>query len=146
MAILKKKIIQGAKDNNDTETLNNLNDVYIITAKPDSNLTNVITNSNYFKQEIGKKITEIESGVYKKTSFPIAFPDSEFSTHNAIGRCDVHNVKVEPNGDISATIIDYYDFDKRSKSPIIKNGYIQQQNGHLTNYALMIPIRIKIKK
>ena len=42
----------------------------------------------------------------------------------------MHNVKVEPNGDISATIIDYYDFDKRSNNPIIKNGYIQQQNGH----------------
>lgn len=39
-----------------------------------------------------------------------------------------------------------YDFDKRSNNPIIKNGYIQQQNGHLKNYALMIPIRIRRKK
>jgi len=82
----------------------------------------------------------------KKTSFSVAFPNSEFSAHNAIGRCDVHNVKVEHNGDISATIIDYYDFDKKSNNPIIKNGYIQQQNGHLVNYALMIPIQIKVKK
>lgn len=143
---LKEKIIQGAKDNNDIETLNNLDGVYVITAKPDSNLTKSINNSSYFKQEIDKRITEIESGEYEKASFPISFPDSEFSTHNAIGRCDVHNVKVEPNGDISATIIDYYDFDKRSNNPIIKNGYIQQQNGHLKNYALMIPIRIRRKK
>ena len=143
---LKEKIIQGAKDNNDIETLNNLDGVYVITAKPDSNLTKSINNSSYFKQEIDKRITDIKSGEYEKASFPISFPDSEFSTHNAIGRCDVHNVKVEPNGDITATIIDYYDFDKRSNNPIIKNGYIQQQNGHLINYALMIPIRIRKKK
>ena len=143
---LEEKIIQGAKDNNDIETLNNLNDVYIITAKPDSNLTKTINNSNYLKKEIDKKISEIESGVYEKSSFPIAFPNSEFSNHNAIGRCDVHNVKVESDGYLSATIIDYYDFDKRSSNLIVKNGYIQQQNGHLSNYALMIPIRIKIKK
>ena len=144
--LLKEKIIQGAKDNNDIETLNNLDKVYVITAKPDSNLTSAIKNSKYFRQEIDKRITGIESGVYEKTFFPIAFPDSEVSTHNAIGRCDVHNVKLEPNGDISAIIIDYYDFGKRSNNPIVKNGYIQQQNGHLTNYALMIPIRIKMKK
>jgi len=143
---LKEKIIQGAKENCDTETLNNLDDVYVITAKPDSNLTKSINNSSYFKHEIDKRINEIQSGEYEKASFSIAFPDSEFSTHNAIGRCDVHNIKVEPDGDISATIIDYYDFDKRSNNPIIKNGYIQQQNRHLTNYALMIPIRIRRKK
>ena len=39
-----------------------------------------------------------------------------------------------------------YYFDNRSNKPIIKNGYIQQQNGHLKNYALVIPIRMKIKK
>ena len=144
--LLKEKIIQGAKDNNDIETLNNLDKVYVITAKPDSKLTKAINNSNYFKQEIGKRIGEIESGVYDKTFFPIAFPNSEVTTHNAVGRCDVHNVKLEPNGDISATIIDYYDFSKRSSNPIVNNGYIQQQNGHLTNYALMVPIRIKMKK
>ena len=144
--VLKEKIIQGAKDNNDIETLNNLDKVFVITAKPDSNLTKAINNSNHFRQEIDKRITEIESGVYEKASFSIAFPDSEISTHNTIGRCDVYNAKVEPNGDISAIIIDYYDFDKRSNNPIVKNGYIQQQNGHLTNYALMVPIRIKMKK
>ena len=53
---------------------------------------------------------------------------------------------LQTNGEISATIIDYYDFDKKSNYPLVKNGYIQQQNGHLSNYALMIPIRIKIKK
>ena len=39
-----------------------------------------------------------------------------------------------------------YYFDNRSNNPIIKNGYIQQQNGRLSNYALMIPIRVKLKK
>ena len=143
---LKEKIIKGAKDNNDIETLNNLDKVYVITAKPDSKLAQKVINSSYFKQEIDKRITKIESGEYEKTSFSVAFPDTDFSTHNAIGRCDVHNVKVEFNGDISATIIDYYDFDKKSNNPIVKNGYIQQQNGHLNNYALMVPIRIKVKK
>ncbi len=57
----------------------------------------------------------------------------------------MHNVKVEPNGDISATIIDYYDFSKNGGF-INNNAYIQQQNKKLENYALVIPIRMKIKK
>ena len=143
---LKEKIIQGAKDNNDSETLNNLEKVYVVTAKPDSNIAQEVINSSYFKQEIDKRITKIESGEYEKTSFSIAFPDSEISTHNTIGKSDVHNVKIDSDGYLNATIIDYYDFDKNSNYPLVKNGYIQQQNGHLNSYALMIPIRIKVKK
>ena len=65
---------------------------------------------------------------------------------NVIGRCDVYNVEIDKNGYITVTIIDYYDFDKNNMSFIPRNAYIQQQNGHLVNYALMIPIRIKMVK
>ena len=143
---IKEKIIEGAKDNNDDETLNNLDKVHVVTAKPDSKLAKEVVKSSYLKQEIDKNFTEIESGTYEKTSFSVAFPDSDFSTHNAIGKCDIHNVKIDSDGYLNATIIDYYDFDKKSNNPIVKIGYIQQQNGHLNNYALMVPIRIKVKK
>ena len=99
----------------------------------------------YKEQKKLKKITEIESGEYEKSSFSIAFPDLEFSTHNAIGRCDVYNVKIDSNGYLTATIIDYYDFSPKGGF-INNNANIQQQNGKLENYALVIPIRMKIKK
>ena len=153
---LKEKIIQGAKDNNDDETLNNLDKVYVVTAKPDSNLTKIIENNKYLNNEFEKKYGDIVSGKYENSYFSIDFPKSEhkiiadynkdFSTHNTIGRCDVHNIKLESNGDVSATIIDYYDFDKHNTTEYIRNAYLQQQNGRLSNYALMIPIRVKFKK
>ena len=153
---LKEKIIQGAKENGDTETLNNLDKVYVVTAKMDSEITKDIVNNPYFQDELKNRLDDISQGKYKDSSFSIDFPTSEhkivadfnkdFSTHNTIGKCDVYNVKIESNGEISATIIDYYNFDKHNMATRAKNAYLQQQNGRLCNYALMIPIRVKLKK
>ena len=151
---IKEKIIECAKENNDTKTLNNVNDVFVITAKPSSDLTNLVINNPKFNQEIENRISDIEDGKYEKSSFSYIFNDidrsekdkyKDFSTNHVISKCDVHNVKVEQNGEISATIIDYYDFSKGGGS-INDNAYKQQQNRHLENYALVIPIRMKIKK
>ena len=58
----------------------------------------------------------------------------------------MHNVKLGQDEYIHATIIDYYNFDKHNMTPRARNAYLQQQNGRLNNYALMIPIRVKLKK
>ena len=152
---LKEKIIQGAKENGDIETLNNLDKVYVVTAKMDSEITKDIVNNPYFKDELKNKLEDISKGKYKDSSFSINFPNSEhkivadfnkdFSTHNTIGNCDVHNLELGQDGYIHATIIDYYNFDRHNTANHAKNAYIQQQNGHLKNYAIMIPIRIKVK-
>jgi hypothetical protein len=102
--------------------------------------------------KIKTKINLIGVFSYFSLDFPqskykiIADSEKDFSTHNTLGRCDVHNAKVEPNGEISAIIIDYYDFDKHNMTKYIRNAYLQQQNGRLSNYAIMIPVRIKLKK
>ena len=153
---LKEKIIQGAKENGDIETLNNLDNVYVVTAKMDSEITKDIVNNPYFQDELKNRLEDISKGKYKNSSFSIDFPKSEykiiadfnkdFSTHNTIGKCDVHNVELGQDGYIHATIIDYYNFDKHNMTPRARNAYLQQQNGRLSNYALMIPIRVKLKK
>ncbi len=93
------------------------------------NYTNTYTKDNkiYSKRDIGQKDT-----------------DKKFSTNHTISKCDVHNVKIDTNGYLTATIIDYYDFSPKGGF-INNNANIQQQNGKLENYALVIPIRIKIK-
>lgn len=154
--IIKEKIICGAKDNNDMKTLKNPYNVYVVTAKPDSPITQSVENSPYLKKEIDNRAEDIKNGKYEQKSFSIAFPNSKtlmigdinknFSTHNVLGKCDICNVKIEPDGSYTATVVDYYDFSKNSTNPLAKNGYLQQKNGHLENYAIMIPIRIKKKK
>ena len=151
---IKEKIIECAKENNDTKTLNNVNDVFVITAKPSSDLTNLVINNPNFNQEIESRLSDIKEGKYEKSSFSYVFKDidrgekdkyKDFSTNHVISKCDVHNVKLDSDGYISATIIDYYDFSKGGGS-INNNAYKQQQNEYLENYVLVIPIRMKINK
>jgi len=121
---LKNKIIQGAKENGDIETLKNLDKVYVFTAKMDSEITKDIVNNPFFQDELKNKLEDISKGKYKNSSFSIDFPKSEhkivadfnkdFSTHNTIGKCDVHNVELGQDGYIHATIIDYYNFDRHN--------------------------------
>jgi len=120
------------------------------------NLTIYHDLRTYFQDELKNRLEDISKGKYKNSSFSIDFPKSEykiiadfnkdFSTHNTIGKCDVHNVELGQDGYIHATIIDYYNFDKHNMTPRARNAYLQQQNGRLSNYALMIPIRVKLKK
>ena len=151
---IREKVVKEAKTNNDIETVHNPNNVFVITAKPGSNLTKLVVNDSSFKAEIENKLSDIKNGKYEKSNFTYIFQNKKpsekdyldhFSTGYTIGKCDVHNVKLESDGYVSAIIIDYYDFSKGGVW-FNNNANIQQQNKKLENYALVIPIRIKIKK
>ena len=150
---IKEKIIKEAKTNNDVETINNPDNIFVITAKPSSDVTKFVINDSKFNETLENKLPEISSGKYKNSYFSFEFKDKEnlkdkdknFSTNHTIGRCDVHNVEIGSDGYLTATIIDYYDFSPKG-SFINNNANIQQQNKKLENYALVIPIRMKLKK
>ena len=70
--------------------------------------------------------------------------NKDFTLYNTLKNTTIYDVKYELDGYISMKIIDYYDFSS-SNNVIVDNAYRQQQNGHLKNYALIIPIRINSK-
>ena len=68
-----------------------------------------------------------------------------------IGKSIIYSPKSDNLGNISTTLVDYYDFEKiktdknsnlltRLITPINNNAYIQQKSGKLTNYIIIIPI------
>ena len=151
---IREKVIECAKENNDQDTLKNPNNVFVITVRPSSDLTNLIINDTDFNKDLETKLQDIKNGKYENSAYSFVFKDNvtgqkdidkKFSTNHTISKCDVHNVKIDSNGYLTATIIDYYDFSKNGGF-INNNAYIQQQNKKLENYALVIPIRMKIKK
>ena len=152
---IREKVIKGATENQDTETLKNLDSVFVITVKPSSDLAKLVMNDPNFHATLEENLSDIKKGKYNNSYFSFGFEDNpakekdEYkmaSTYKTIHLCDVHDVKIDTDGYISATIIDYYNFDKHNMSTIPRNAYIQQQNKKLENYALVIPIRVKIKK
>ena len=148
------KVKKAALAENDTRTLKNIKDIYTVAVKPNSKLTNMILQSSDLRNELKIHMDDIKLGKYVNKSMSFTFKESNFndigtakkikiSTHNTINLCDLYNIKYEKNGDITFTIVDYYDF-ADSDNMIVKNAYLQQKNGRLEPYVLIVPIRIKL--
>ena len=113
-----------------------------------TSLMNNLMNSDEFIDAINKEKDNIKNGFYKNSSFSISFTN-DFNLALTIGKCNIYNPRFHKDGTFTATLVDYYDFEYLKYAPSIKkaiinainnNAVIQQENGDLTNFVLIIPI------
>lgn len=77
-------------------------------------------------------------GFIKKGS--IQFTDSNF--YNAIGKADIVDMYLNPNGEITFYVIDTYDFNKNSNNPFVRAGRKNQESGNLIPYFIIYSVKI----
>ena len=115
-----------------------------------TSLMNNLMNSDEFINAINKEKDNIKNGLYKNSSFSISFKN-DFNLALTIGKCNIYNPCFHKDGTFTATLVDYYDFEYLKYAPSVKraiinainnNAVIQQENGDLTNFILVIPITL----
>ena len=113
-----------------------------------TSLMNNLMNSDEFINAINKEKDNIKNGFYKNSSFSISFKN-DLNLALTIGKCNIYNPRFHKDGTFTATLVDYYDFEYLKYAPSVKraiinainnNAVIQQENGDLTNFVLIIPI------
>ncbi len=120
----------------------------VVIVQYNTSLMNNLINSNEFINAIAKEEDNIRNKIYKNNSFSISFKD-DLNLALTIGKCNIYNPCFHKDDTFTATLVDYYDFEYLKYAPSIKkailnainnNAVIQQENGDLTNFVLIIPI------
>ena len=122
----------------------NLDDM-VVAPKSDSNLTKAVKDSNILKNKIKENKKDILNGNLKNKSIS----DVNFYEKNdlatVLGQAHIYNPRIDNNGNLHLFVIDWYDFDKLPEATsfielVNNNAYKQQEEGKLSNYALLIEI------
>ena len=130
------------------QNIANSTDVVIV--QYGTSLMNNLVNSDEFINAINKEKDNIKNGLYKNSSFSISFKN-DLNLALTIGKCNIYNPCFHKDGTFTATLVDYYDFEYLKYAPSVKraiinainnNAVIQQENGDLTNFILVIPITL----
>lgn len=149
---IKNSLARAKKTSVEKLDHNILENTDVVVAKPNSGLTTIAKQSPDLNKFISSHINELKSGKIISGSFPFEFEQkndsskvkkNKFSMSRTIHNTDVCNMKMESDGTVSLTLVDYYDF-APGGGFINDNAYRQQFNGKLQNYALIVPIRIKL--
>ncbi len=72
----------------------------------------------------------------------------KFDRYSSVQNATLYNPRIDNDNNFSATIIDYYNFNKKPWSANMPDnwGYKMQQNGNLENYYNLIEITKNLKK
>lgn len=102
--------------------------------------TSIKISRNRQIREVIKENKEIlkNFGFVKETSVQF----SDFNLHNAIGKADLVDIYLNPNGEITFYVIDTYDFNKNAVNPIVKAGRRNQEEGSLIPYFIIYSVKI----
>lgn len=161
--VIKNKIIDSRFLHPNLKNYNDeINNSYIITARPNTQLTKILQTSNELNDFISKNRELIKKGVFKDKIISIEFKIPEqnqiftnkstlyLTIHNA----DIYNLHIDKNNNYIMDIIDDYNFDYWEKETnFIKNlfidinnrAYHQQMSKKLKPFILHIPITAKFK-
>lgn len=117
----------------------NQKDCKVLKLRADSSLAKKIQNSKELEDFIKKNIAQLRNGkiIYEET-ITFAHGDLYDTLHGAT----FNNVRLQPNGDITMTARDFYNFEANRTSFRGKLGYKLQSEGSLENYFIVIEIRI----
>ncbi len=134
-----------------------IKDKYLVDDKTDvvivhhgSQLFNEVVSSTEFINFLKDNYLKIQNGELINKPIQLNFHQT-LNLHLTIGKSIIYSPKFDNKGNFSATLIDYYDFDKieiPAKSSIKdkfiayvnNNAYLQQKSGKLTNFVTIIPI------
>ena len=70
----------------------------------------------------------------------IQFTDSNF--YNAIGKADIVDMYLMPNGEITFYVVDTYDFNKNSDNPFVRGARKHQEKGNLIPYFIIYSVKL----
>lgn len=161
--VIKNKIIDSRFLHPNLKNYNDeINNSYIITARPNAQLTKILQTSNELNDFISKNRELIKKGVFKDKLISIEFkiPDqnqiftNKSTLYLTIHNADIYNLHIDKNNNYIMDIIDDYNFDYWEKETnFIKNlfidinnrAYHQQMSKKLKPFILHIPITAKFK-
>ena len=78
------------------------------------------------------------------TNKSMAFSIKDFDNANAIGRADVPIATLDNQGNLTAIILDTYDFNEGSTNPAVQYGYKVQNAGIGLNYYSLIILKLNL--
>lgn len=70
----------------------------------------------------------------------IQFTDSNF--YNAIGKADIVDMYLTPNGEITFYVVDTYDFNKNSDNPFVRGARKHQEKGTIIPYFIIYSVKL----
>ena len=107
----------------------------------DSTLSQNIANSKKFQQLVKDKYSEMVKGKIVNSSMEYTWKD-DLNLWAGLKKCDVLNMKLDSEGNITATVLDTYDFNASETYPLVKAARTVQDAGRLTNYYTVTKIKI----
>ena len=109
------------------------------TSKTSEDLAHVLTKEPDFIKIINKSKDDLKNN--KTVNSSIKFQDKNF--HNAIGKADLLDIHKDNMGNIRVLVTDVYNFDKDSKTPLLRAGRTLQDEGKLKPYFIIYDVIIK---
>lgn len=121
-----------------------LNDCVGIIFNENSSISRSIKNTDSFKLFLSKNLKQLlNTKILKNQS--LSFPIQEVNSASALGKVDVPIVTLDNIGNITAVILDTYDFNPNSKNPIVQFVFPIQQYGFGNGYYSIILIHLTLK-
>lgn len=109
------------------------------TSKTSEDLAHVLTKEPDFIKIIKKSKDDLKNN--KTVNSSIKFQDTNF--HYAIGKADLLDIHKDNMGNIRVLVTDVYNFDKDSKTPLLRAGRTLQDEGKLKPYFIIYDVIIK---
>lgn len=114
-------------------------------------LSEELMNSEFFYNSLNSQLEKIQNGDVNARNFSLSFSSLKNDPNLVLvlGKCNVYNLKHKNYlNTITGSVVDYYDFSKLGYASTLSgaminainnNAKIQQDNGMLRNYILIIP-------
>ena len=138
---LRPFVVEKIKSQLGTSALKTTKGIFIDNDKPSSIK---IANNEKIQDIIRETKSELKAyGYVKETSVGFKFEfGNELNLFAAIGRADIIDMYLHPNGEITFYLIDTYEFNKDATDALNKAGRINQEKGILIPYFMIYSVKI----
>ncbi len=138
---LRPYVVEKIKSQLGTSALKTTKGIFIDNDKPSSIR---IANNEKIQDIIRENKSELKAyGYVKETSVGFKFVfGNELNLFAAIGRADIVDMYLHPNGEITFYLIDTYEFNKDATDALNKAGRINQEKGILIPYFMIYSVKI----
>lgn len=138
---LRPYVVEKIKSQLGTSALKTTKGIFIDNDKPSSIK---IANNEKIQGIIRENKSELKAyGYVKDTSVGFEFVfGNELNLFAAIGRADIVDIYLHPNGEITFYLIDTYEFNKNATDALNKAGRINQEKGILIPYFIIYSVKI----
>ncbi|MBQ4078075.1 hypothetical protein IJD15_02720 [bacterium] len=138
---LRPYVVEKIKSQLGTSALKTTKGIFIDNDKPSSIK---IANNEKIQDIIRENKSELKAyGYVKDTSVGFEFVfGNELNLFAAIGRADIVDIYLHPNGEITFYLIDTYEFNKNATDALNKAGRINQEKGILIPYFMIYSVKI----